>query len=65
MKMEEKYKCSWCGCEEVVYGVQTRSTSNWWIENYASEEINYPVEPGRRETPNYFSKRIRLYVTKW
>ena len=21
--MEEKYKCSWCGCEEVVYGVQT------------------------------------------
>ena len=19
--MEEKYKCSWCGCEEVVYGV--------------------------------------------
>ena len=23
MKMEEKYKCSWCGCEEVVYGVQT------------------------------------------
>ena len=22
MKMEEKYKCPWCGCEEAVYGVQ-------------------------------------------
>lgn len=21
--MQEKYKCPWCGCEEVVYGVQT------------------------------------------
>ena len=22
MKVEEKYKCPWCGCEEVVHGVQ-------------------------------------------
>lgn len=21
--MMNKYKCPWCGCEEVVYGVQT------------------------------------------
>lgn len=20
--MQEKYKCPWCGCEQVVYGVQ-------------------------------------------
>ena len=20
--MEEQYKCPWCGCEDVVYGVQ-------------------------------------------
>lgn len=21
--MQEKYKCPWCGCEEMVYGMQT------------------------------------------
>ena len=22
IKMEEQYKCPWCGCKDVVYGVQ-------------------------------------------